>query len=90
MGIISFSWLARRRKIAFILAFVLEAINTPTFNPINQALVTAPLIILFELSIWLAKRVKRKRANTLQLLTRPLSKITSGNTNPRFSDLKFS
>jgi Sec-independent protein secretion pathway component TatC len=86
MGIISISWWPRRRKIALIYwIWCWKQLILPLLSD-HQALVTAPLIILFELSIWLAKRVKRKRANTLQLLTRPLSKNTSGNTNPRFSD----
>lgn len=35
--------------------FILAAIITPTFDPINQNLVAAPLILLYEMSIWLAK-----------------------------------
>lgn len=61
IGIITSQWLASKRKIAFISAFILGALITPTFDPINQSLVAAPLIILFELSIWLAKLVQRKK-----------------------------
>ncbi len=61
MGIISPQWLASKRKIFIILAFILAAIITPTFDPINQSLVAVPLIVLFELSIWLAKLVYRKK-----------------------------
>ena len=68
MGIITSSWLARKRKIAIILAFVLGAIITPTFDPINQGLVALPLIILYEASIWLARLVQRKRAIALVAL----------------------
>jgi sec-independent protein translocase protein TatC len=71
MGIISSDWLARRRKIAFILAFILGAIITPTFDPVNQSLVAAPLIALFEISIWLAKLVQRKRTRALSALNQP-------------------
>ncbi len=67
LGIITSSWLASKRKAAFILAFVLGAIVTPTFDPINQSLVAVPLIVLFEMSIWLAKLVQKRRPITLPL-----------------------
>lgn len=60
LGIITPKWLSDKRKLAIILAFVLAAIITPTFDPVNQTLVAAPLIILYEISIWLAKLVQRK------------------------------
>ena len=61
IGIIKAKWLADKRRVAVILAFILAAIITPTIDPINQALVAAPLIVLYEMSIWLAKLVQRKR-----------------------------
>ncbi len=60
LGILSPKWLASKRRISIVLAFVLAAIITPTFDPINQTLVAAPLIVLYELSIWLAKLVHRR------------------------------
>ena len=60
LGIITPKWLSDKRKPAIILAFILAAIITPTFDPVNQTLVAAPLIILYEMSIWLAKLVQRK------------------------------
>ncbi|MFH1031973.1 MAG: twin-arginine translocase subunit TatC [Chloroflexota bacterium] len=62
LGVVSPKWLASKRKVAFILAFVLAAIITPTFDPINQSLVALPLVVLYELSIWLARLVYRKRS----------------------------
>ncbi len=59
IGVITPKWLASKRKLAIILAFILAAIITPTFDPINQSLVAIPLIILYEMSIWLAKLVHR-------------------------------
>ena len=59
IGIVSPKWLAAKRKLALVFAFILAAIITPTFDPINQSLVAAPLIILYEMSIWLAKLVYR-------------------------------
>lgn len=59
IGIITPKWLADKRKLAIIFAFILAAIITPTFDPINQSLVAIPLIVLYEMSIWLAKLVRR-------------------------------
>jgi len=54
IGVVNGKWLAGKRKLAIIFAFILAAIITPTFDPINQTLVAAPLIVLYEISIWLA------------------------------------
>ena len=62
MGIVSPQWLARRRRLWIVLAFVIAALITPTFDPINQTIIALPLIILLELSILLAKLVYKKRA----------------------------
>lgn len=61
LGIIKPKWLSDRRRTAIIVAFILAAMITPTFDPINQALVAAPLIVLYEISIWLAKLVYKKK-----------------------------
>jgi len=61
MGLVSPEWLARRRKMWMVLAFVLAAIITPTFDPINQTIIAVPLILLLELSIVLARFVYKKR-----------------------------
>ncbi|MDP6043192.1 MAG: twin-arginine translocase subunit TatC [Dehalococcoidales bacterium] len=60
LGILKPKWLSDRRRTAIIVAFILAAIITPTFDPINQSLVAIPLIILYEVSIWLAKLVYKK------------------------------
>ena len=66
MGLVTPQWLARRRKLWVILAFVIGAIITPTFDPINQTIIAGPLIILLELSIILSRFVYRKRAEQTQ------------------------
>lgn len=70
IGIVKASWLARKRRTAVILAFILAAIITPTFDPINQSLVALPLIVLYEMSIWLAKLFqKRETVETTAVVT---------------------
>jgi sec-independent protein translocase protein TatC len=61
LGILSPQWLSSKRKIFIIVAFILAAVITPTFDPINQTLVAVPLIVLYEMSIWLAKLVYRRK-----------------------------
>lgn len=61
IGVVKAKWLVERRKTAIVLAFVLAAIITPTMDPINQTFVAVPLIGLYEMSIWLAKLVQRKK-----------------------------
>ncbi len=61
IGVLKASWLARRRKGAIIFSFILAAVITPTIDPINQCLVAAPLIVLYEISIWLAKLVEKRK-----------------------------
>ena len=61
IGVLSPDFLARHRRYAIVLAFILGAIITPTFDPINQALVAAPIIILYEASVWIAKVSARSR-----------------------------
>jgi Sec-independent protein secretion pathway component TatC len=38
-----------------VVAFILGALITPTFDPVNQSLVAVPIILLYELGIWLAR-----------------------------------
>ncbi len=60
LGVLKPHWLSDHRRTAIIAAFILAAIITPTFDPINQCLVAIPLIVLYEMSIWLARLVYKK------------------------------
>ncbi|MEE9198292.1 MAG: twin-arginine translocase subunit TatC [Dehalococcoidia bacterium] len=64
LGIVSPKGFARRRKYAFLGAFVAGAIVTPTFDPINQTLLASPIFVLYEVGIWLARIAswQRRRA----------------------------
>jgi len=73
IGIITPKWLVDKRKGAIIFAFILAAIITPTFDPLNQTLVAAPIIVLYEMSIWLAKLVHRKKLEVVPSLPTPTS-----------------
>ena len=62
IGLVTSQWLAKRRKWAIILAFVVAALITPTPDPVNQTLVAVPLFVLYELSIWLAWLIQKRKA----------------------------
>ena len=55
IGLVTPRSLARQRRVAIVLAFVLGALITPTFDPINQSLVALPIILLYELGILLSR-----------------------------------
>lgn len=67
LGIVSPDSLARKRRWAIVIAFIVAAMITPTFDPINQSLVALPLVVLYELSILLARIVYRKRSEETEL-----------------------
>ena len=71
IGIIKPKWLADKRKPAIIIAFILAAIITPTIDPINQCLVAAPLIALYEMSIWLSRLVYKRKASADEAIESP-------------------
>lgn len=61
VGLITADGLASKRKYAIVLAFVAAAILTPP-DPVSQIGLALPTILLYEVSIWLARRMERKRA----------------------------
>ena len=65
VGILKPEWLSQKRSIAIILAFVTAAIITPP-DPITQVLLAVHLILLYEMSILLAKMVYRQRQKTAE------------------------
>ena len=73
IGILKPKWLADKRKGAVIFAFILAAIITPTIDPINQSLVAVPLIVLYEMSIWLAKLVQPRERRRVTSASSPIS-----------------
>jgi sec-independent protein translocase protein TatC len=61
LGIVSARGLSRFRRYWVVVAFILAAIITPTVDPVNQALVAGPLLVLYEVGILLARIAGRSR-----------------------------
>ena len=55
LGVVKPSSFAKRRKMAIVGAFIAAAVFTPTFDPVNQTLLASPIIVLYEIGIWLSK-----------------------------------
>lgn len=72
VGIVTPETLSKYRKWAINRAFVLAAIITPTFDPLNQSLVAVPLIILYEVGILLS-RIFRNREKVPVPKKRPVA-----------------
>lgn len=63
LGVVKTQFLKAQRKAAIVLIFVLAAILTPTVDLVTQLLLALPLWILFELSIWIGRRIEKKDVN---------------------------
>ena len=59
LGIVSAQRLSRFRRYWVVIAFILAAIITPTFDPVNQVLVAGPLLVLYEIGVLLARLAGR-------------------------------
>ena len=62
IGLITAKFLKKSRKFAYVIILVVAAILTPSPDWISQAIVAMPLVILFELSIILVKKIDQEKA----------------------------
>jgi sec-independent protein translocase protein TatC len=61
VNLLSSEALIDKRKWAIVIAFVVAAVLTPP-DPVSQIGLAVPTILLYEVSIWLARRIERTRA----------------------------
>jgi len=66
-GLVPVETLIRVRKFAYLGAFVLSAVATPTVDPFTQLAIAVPLILLYEVSILVPRIALRKRKKTSEL-----------------------
>jgi len=69
IGVVTPAFLGRNRRYAVVVAFILGALITPTLDPVNQTFVALPILVMYELGIWLAKLGARLRRGSPQDLT---------------------
>lgn len=60
IGILTPEVMIKYRKIAIVMCFILAAFITPP-DPVSQFLIAIPLILLYQLSIYISRVVNRKR-----------------------------
>lgn len=65
MGMVSSAGLRKKRKYAILMGFVVAAVLTPP-DPFTQCLMAGPLIILYELGIWVAYFFGKKEKRHLK------------------------
>jgi sec-independent protein translocase protein TatC len=66
IGIVTPDMLTKGRKYAIVLIFVVAAVLTPP-DVISQIMLAVPILILYEISIWISKSVTKKRERELTL-----------------------
>ncbi|MCG2712687.1 MAG: twin-arginine translocase subunit TatC [Candidatus Omnitrophica bacterium] len=61
LGIVSCASLRKFRRFAVLGSFIIGAALTPTPDMVNQTLLALPIIVLYEMSIWLIKIFEKKK-----------------------------
>jgi len=60
VGIVNNRILRKFRRFAVLGSFIVGAVLTPTPDMVNQTLLAVPIIVLYEMSIWLVKIFERE------------------------------
>jgi len=63
VGILESQWLADKRKYFIVVAFIIAAVVTPP-DPLSQIGLALPTILLYEVAIYAARLIEKKRAAT--------------------------
>jgi sec-independent protein translocase protein TatC len=61
LGVVNAKMLSQQRKYAILLIFIAAAILTPSPDALSQILMAIPLMLLYEVSIFLAKFAKKSK-----------------------------
>ena len=60
LGIVDYHWLARNRRYAFLVAFIVGAMLTPP-DLFSQVSIALPFIVLYEVGVWVARFFGKKK-----------------------------
>lgn len=55
LGIVNTKFLREKRRYVIAIIFIAAAVITPTTDPINMCLMALPMLVLYEISIWIAR-----------------------------------
>jgi sec-independent protein translocase protein TatC len=62
LGIINSRMMSKQRRYAILIIFIVAAILTPSPDAFTQCIMAVPLIVLYELSIYVAKFAEKKKS----------------------------
>ena len=62
IGIVSASYLKRVRKYSIVIIMIIAAVITPGPDVVSQMTVAIPLLLLYEISIVLTRRIEKREA----------------------------
>ena len=62
IGLITPKYLKTYRKYAYVIILIVAAVITPSPDWTSQAIVTVPLVLLYEISIFISARVAKQQA----------------------------
>lgn len=60
INVVNAPFLAKNRKYALLISFIIAAVVTPTPDVVNQLLMAGPLLVLYEVSIWAVRFFVRR------------------------------
>ncbi|MEA3466033.1 MAG: twin-arginine translocase subunit TatC [Thermodesulfobacteriota bacterium] len=61
LGIVDYAWLAKNRRYAFLVAFIIGAMLTPP-DLFSQTSIALPFIVLYEVGVWVARFFGKKKS----------------------------
>jgi sec-independent protein translocase protein TatC len=61
-GLVPSSFFRKHRRYAVIVIFIISAVATPTTDWLTMTLMAAPLMVLYEASIWIGLLIEIRRA----------------------------
>jgi len=60
-GILTPAFMRHYRRHAIVVILIIAAVVTPTTDPFTMCVFALPMVVLYEISIWIAGIAKRKR-----------------------------
>jgi sec-independent protein translocase protein TatC len=63
IGLLTPKFMRKYRRHAIVIILIIAAVVTPTPDILTQSLLALPMILLYEISIFISKFVQKKRAN---------------------------
>jgi len=61
LGVVNAKMLAKQRRYAILIIFIVAAVLTPSPDALSQILMAIPLLVLYEVSIFVAKFARRNK-----------------------------